>query len=222
MAKINYDNLIENLPDSFAKDTDSNNYKLLQIKTHTTSKLLSDLKLMSDMLNMDNAFGYTLDNWYGKRVNLKRGAATDTQYLIQLKAKIMQNTSDGSFPKLVEALAYMFQCSENEILLASSETENAIRIKGIPLKNIEDAHFTTNQLLKLIRCLLAINVKVSEYNMPDIDNSCSIFNGIIMHDIETGRSYGAQKYNTYGDLMQMSYEELHGKTYKELLYKGDD
>lgn len=164
MAKINYDNLIENLPDSFAKDADSNNYKLLQIKTHTTSKILSDLKLMSDMLNMDNAFGYTLDNWYGKRVNLKRGAATDSQYLIRLKAKKMQNINTASFPQIAEALAAILGCRQEAIHIVESETPNFVVIRDIPLSVIENASFTLEEVIAIVNSLLPINITVITYN----------------------------------------------------------
>lgn len=164
MAKINYDNLIENLPDSFAKNTDSNNYKLLQIKTHTTSKVLSDLRLMSDMLNINSAYGATLDNWYGKRINLKRGTATDSQYLIRLKAKKMQNINTASFPQIAEALAAILGCRQEAIHIVESETPNFVVIKDIPLSVIENANFTLEEIIAIVNSLLPINITVITYN----------------------------------------------------------
>ena len=43
--------------------------------------------------------------------------------------------------------------------------------------------------------------------------------GVFMSDVEHGRSYPAQKYNTFEDIKNMTYEETKNKTYAELLYK---
>lgn len=45
--------------------------------------------------------------------------------------------------------------------------------------------------------------------------------GVFMYDVEHGRSYPAQKYNTFEDIKNMAYEEINDKTYAELLYKED-
>ena len=131
MARVNYDNLIENLPDAFAKDAGSNNYKLLQIKTYTTRKIQSDLRLMSDMLNINNAFGATLDNWYGERVKLKRGTNTDSQYRIKLQAKKMQNINTASLSQIAEALAAILDCKPEDIHIVESKRPYFVEIKDI-------------------------------------------------------------------------------------------
>lgn len=55
------------------------------------------------------------------------------------------------------------------------------------------------------------------------DNTpCGVENiGVFMYDVEHGRSYPAQKYNTFEDIKNMAYEEINDKTYAELLYKED-
>ena len=164
MARVNYDNLIENLPDAFAKDAGSNNYKLLQIKTYTTHKIQSDLRLMSDMLNINNAFGATLDNWYGERVKLKRGTNTDSQYRIKLQAKKMQNINTASLSQIAEALAAILDCKPEDIHIVESKRPYFVEIKDIPLSVIENANFTLEEIIAIVNSLLPINITVITYN----------------------------------------------------------
>lgn len=162
---MNFENLAANLPDAFAKSENSNNYKLLKLGTETTDKIEETLKTMLDMLDIDNASGETLDLWFGKRYVLERGTSTDEQYRIRLTGKMMQNTSDGSHPSLVEALALILQCKKSDIHIIETQNRHGVIIKNIPLKIISDAGFSVEEILDIIQDLLPAGVFIKEYSL---------------------------------------------------------
>ena len=45
--------------------------------------------------------------------------------------------------------------------------------------------------------------------------------GIYISDVEQGRKYPAQRYNTYDDIKNLTNEQIKDKTFAELLYKED-
>ncbi len=177
MRRVNYDEPIKNLPDAFEKDKDSNNYKLLQIQKKSSDKILQVLQDMLDAFNIDNAYGATLDLWFGEKFGLKRGQMSDEQYRIRLKGKQMQNTTDGSFPKLVKALAFILQCDKKDIHIVASERTNSIIVKDLPIDIMRNAGFTINQINEQIIQLLSVGVYVSEF---------AYTHDVIKSDIYTG------------------------------------
>lgn len=183
MRRVNYDEPIKNLPDAFAKDKDSNNYKFLQIQKRSSDRVLKVLQDISDAFNIDNAYGATLDLWYGGKVSLERGQMSDEQYRIRLKGKQMQNTADGSFPDLVKALAFVLQCGKKDIHIVASETSNAVIVKNLPNATLKNAGFNLPQINDLIMSLLPAGVKIAEYN----------YNYKIAHNV----SFGSAIIKTY-------------------------
>ena len=173
---INYDDPIKNLPDAFKKDTGSNNYKLLQINKNTTDILKSASADLFNALNINNAKGKVLDAIYGGRVHLQRGTLNDKQYIIRLRAKMMQNIVNGSFPDLVESLAYALQCDKSVIHIVESSTPNKVNIKDIPLGTVLSAGFTTTDIIARVEDMLPLGVKIEKYGFTgtfefsDIDN----------------------------------------------------
>lgn len=199
MAKINYDEHIENFPDAFAKSKDSNNYKLLQINAETSEIIREDLKHLSAITDIENASGAVLDHIFGSRVNLKRGGAVnDYQYKVLLKCKMMQNTTDGSHPKMLEALAYALQCEPTEIHIIPSQVSNSVLIKNIPMETISRASFTVEQILDMVNKLLPVNVGVSEYNF---DGTFELGEDESDYDENTGLADDAETIGGYFGLL---------------------
>lgn len=159
---VNYDDPIKNLPDAFKKNTNSNNYKLLQINKDTTDIIQTTASDLFNILNLSNAKGKVLDDIYGGRVHLRRGALSDEQYIIRLRAKIMQNTANGAFPNLIEALAYALQCDKSDIHIVESDKPNVVNIKDIPLEIIFDADFTIDDVIAMVENMLPVGVKIEE------------------------------------------------------------
>lgn len=159
---INYDDPIKNLSDAFRKDSESNNYKLLRINKNTTDILKSVLADLFNALNINNASGKVLDDIYGGRAYLQRGALSDEQYAIRLRAKMMQNIVNGSFPDLIESLSYALQCDKSAIHIVESNTPNRVSIKDIPMETIFNAGFTVDDITEMIENMLPLGVKIED------------------------------------------------------------
>lgn len=160
---INYDDPSYNLPDSYDKRAESNNSKILRLNKSTTDIIDNATDSVFGALNLNNASGRALDDIWSGRLNLERGSLTDEQYKIRLRTKMMQNIANGSFPDLIEALAYALQCEKSDIHIVESDEPNKVIVKDIPLALLLQADFTTDQVLALINSLLSVNVTVGEY-----------------------------------------------------------
>ncbi len=156
------DNHAKNLPDSYCKTSESNNFKLLELERLTMDEYRQTLQEISDVLNLDNAKGKTLD-MYGDMVGQSRGNTTDEQYILMIKAKLMRNLSNGSYPSILNALSVTFNCSSSEISIIESERPCAVEIVSLPLKTIIKANISTDDTIELIKQLLPVGITLQSY-----------------------------------------------------------
>ena len=159
MAKFNFDDFTANLPDAFAKNKDSNNYKLLQIEKHIYDKINGMLQSVFNILDIDNATGAVLDA-YGERLNVKRTTDNDKLYLIWLKTRIAQNLSDGSRNSVASALAYVLSTTSDRIRLEVDEETRSVKIVDIPLDVLDEAGCTPEQIKQVVESMLSTGVYV--------------------------------------------------------------
>lgn len=161
MKEFDFVNLAKNLPDSFAKNKNSNNYKVLEIEKISKDKFREDLQSIYLCLDINQATGKTLD-LYGDIVEQPRGAATDAQYRLMIKSKIMQNLSTGDYPSVLKAICLTFDCDPSEVLITES-ANGEIEISLLPLAVINGAGLTANQAVAMVNRLLPAGVKVASY-----------------------------------------------------------
>ena len=204
MAVFNYEEFAANLPDSFRKDSESNNHKLLEVEKHIYSKIQAVLKGVYAALDLDNASGKTLD-LYGERLQLARGNTNDAQYRIRLKGKIGQALSDGSRESVAEVPAYIpaddktqVQAVKNQIQIKSGSKTGKAELVGIPLEKLFSAGFTTEEITELINSLLAENVVLTSVNyygtftFSAAENELSRTEGFADEQGQTGGFLGLQ------------------------------
>lgn len=160
MANFNYDNLAANLPDAFAKDKNSNNYKLLKIEKFIYDRTLQIITSINDILDIDNATGATLDA-YGKGLRVARGTLTDDQYRIRIKAKRAQARCDGTRDSVAEALAYVLSTDTSRIKIKSGNVTGDVILLDIPLETLKKAEFSTEQINEMINEMLPQGVSLS-------------------------------------------------------------
>lgn len=153
------DEPVKNLPDAYRKDKESNNFKILEVERVAVQDLRDALSEVEKVLDINNAYGKTLD-LYGERIGQSRGAATDDQYLIMLKAKIMQNISNGSYKSVVDSICYMLSCDPSAIYIAEKEEPCVVEIVSIPLEIIIASGFSTSQITQIIKQLLPVGISV--------------------------------------------------------------
>lgn len=202
MSSFVADNLVKNLSDSFAKDTSSNNYKLLQTEYEETTRFRVLLQALSDVLDIDNATGATLD-LYGELVGQPRGSLTDEQYILMIKAKALRNLASGSYPSILNALAITFNCDPSTIYIQESEDPCKVQAVNLPIETIVKANLSTADALQIIEQLLPITVTLESYlfdgtfTFSDSENEydesqgfCDDPNGGVVGDGKIGGYFG--------------------------------
>lgn len=158
---FNFENLAANLPDAYRKNEYSNNFKILEIERLACQNLREVLNNIAEALDIENATGKTLD-LYGQRFGQARGKATDEQYIIMIKAKILRNLSNGTYKSIVDSIAYTFNCQPSEILIV--ENGNAtVSLMAIPLETISKAGLTASQANRIVEALLPVSVTLSSF-----------------------------------------------------------
>ncbi len=158
MAEFYYDNLAKNLPDSYKKDTDSNNHKILEVERTANNASREGLEQIVNILDIDNAKGAVLD-LYGERFGQARGKATDAQYIAMIKSKIIRGLCDGSYKNIVDAVCYTFNCGIDDVLITELSPLK-VTLEKLPLSAIITAGFDTKQAEQIIKNLLPVAVEL--------------------------------------------------------------
>lgn len=149
---------IKNLPDCYAKDKDSNNYKLLSIAKYSIDKSRAENEKIYESLDLNKATGKTLD-LYGEMVGQSRGLANDEQYRILIKTRLMRNLSNGSNKSIVASLATILNCKMSEISLSDkSDAPCTVTLSKVNLYSVQAAGLTTKQFESILKTLLPVGV----------------------------------------------------------------
>lgn len=161
--KMFQEELIKNLPDSYRKDKDSNNYKLLSIFDYYIEKMRSSAEEMREKIKLDNATGKTLD-LYGEMVGQVRGQATDDQYRMLIKTKIVRNLCSGSHKSTVDSLAAILNCKPSDISVKDTPNKMcSVTIGNIPLGTVLTAGLSTSQFEMLFKSLLPVGITFERF-----------------------------------------------------------
>lgn len=217
-AKFDYENLAANLPDTFAQDENSTNYKLLLLDKEFADEARRQLEQINDNMIVDTGGANGLDVIQGGRVNMLRGSWTDETYKFRLKAKQMFNTADGTYLKAVEALAYILNDEPQNIDIR--EDGNSVRIKQMDVKQIFAAGIDLVELLGMIRRLFHVNLSLA-FEMSVALPQAGIYAGgmVAKRRVRRFGAIAAAKLKTYGDVSAQygDYGELNARTYSETL-----
>lgn len=154
---------VKRLPDSYAKHSESNNYKLLNLNEQAVADIKSDSRALYDVLDMSKAKGKTLD-LYGDMVGQQRGAMTDEQYYYMILTRVAMNNVKGNGYSVAECVARIFGCEPNEIILIDGEVSCKVAARSFPLEVLVNAGFTSKNALEIINRVLPIGVSIDEAN----------------------------------------------------------
>ena len=173
MKKFNETNHVKNLPDSYAKGNESNNYKILQTEKIAVDELrgVADitLKILDIDFDLTNATDYEKElftatlNRYGEMLNQARGRATDEQYRYMLKSKIVQSLSGGDFNSVIAAICETFSCDPSEISIVELDEPCTIRVESLPISTITNAGFSLGQTMQIIKRLIPAGVDIESF-----------------------------------------------------------
>lgn len=150
---------VDNLPDAYRKDTDSNNYKILNIQKIEIDGIKKDTEDVYNTLDLDQATGKTLD-LYGDMLGQARGYATDDQYRVMIKAKIVRNLMTGSLDSIINAGCLMFGCEPNEMHIVEDESPASVKIISLPYRVINYVGLSASQVVELIIKLVPVGITV--------------------------------------------------------------
>lgn len=193
MSRYISDNHVKNLPDAFAKTTGSNNYKILEVERLTVEELRDNLQDVFNTNNLDNCSGKTLD-LYGDTVGQPRGVATDEQYILMIKSKIMRNVSNGSYRSIVNSICATFDCEASQVYIVEKDEPCVVELVVLPLSVINKAGLTTTQTIKMIKTLMPVCVTLESFLFEgtfcfsDVENE--VDNDAGFTDVEGGQTGG--------------------------------
>lgn len=162
MIKFDKKNYEKNLPDSYYKNESGNIYKILQVEQSPVLEAEQDIKDVLNSLDLNEAKGKTLD-LYGEMIGQARGVATDDQYILMIKSKIMQNLSTGDFPSILNSICLMLSCEPSEVIIEESTERCAVKISKLPLETINKAGLSANQTVAAIKRLLPVGVSIDSF-----------------------------------------------------------
>ena len=150
---------VDNLPDVYRKDTSSNNYKILNIQKIEIDGIKEDTEDVYNTLDLDQATGKTLD-LYGDMLGQVRGYATDDQYRVMIKSRIVRNLMTGSLDSIINAGCLMFGCDPSEMHIIEDESPAAVKIISLPYRVINYVGLSASQVVELIIKLVPVGITV--------------------------------------------------------------
>lgn len=163
MAEFNSE-YIKNLPDTYDKRESSNNYKILNIAQGIATDIKKDIEDVHNSLDIERATGKTLD-LYGEMLGQPRGYATDPQYRVMLKAKIMRNSMNGDYNSLIKAACLMFNCEPNEFCIVEGEAPATVDVINLPYRVLNYVGVTAEQAVDLVEVLLPVGVTLNSITL---------------------------------------------------------
>lgn len=163
IVRFNRDSPVQNLPDAYAK-AGSNNEKILEIEKDAMTRLRDNIAAINNILDIENAYGQTLD-LYGEMLGQARGAATDEQYRVMLRAKIIRNYSNADHDSVVYAICAAFGCDPNEILLTESANEPCVvNLENLPFTKLNSSNIDVGTAIQIIKRLMPAGVNLESMN----------------------------------------------------------
>jgi len=154
---------VNKLPDSYAKDINSNNYKLLNINEQAIADVKTDAQAIFDALDVLKATGRTLE-LYGEMVGQKRGALNDVQYRYMILTRIGINVAQGNYSTVINNAVQIFDCETSDIILKDGAKACTVEIEKFPLEVLINAGFSSTQAIAMLESLLPIGVTIDNGN----------------------------------------------------------
>ena len=159
ITHFNREKLAKNLPDAYRKTDESNNAKILAAEKSALDSTRDAISAIYESLDINKAHGKTLD-LYGETIGQPRGAATDEQFLVLIKNRIVRNFANADHDSIVKALCMTFDCEPSEILLTESDAPCRVKLEGIPIKSIVESNLDIDTATQIVFGLIPVGVYV--------------------------------------------------------------
>jgi hypothetical protein len=160
---------ISKITDRYIKDPSSNIGKLITIVSNEVDSLSDTLNTVEQWRDLNNAKGTTLD-LIGADFSQTRGQTSDVIYRTLIIAKIVQNQSDGTYDKMIDAIALTLGCEKKDVSIRSLvETGDgepaAISIEKAPLTQLSEIGLTGNQFVQIVQKIVGAGIRVARVNL---------------------------------------------------------
>lgn len=150
-------NETKRLPDAYAKDTNSNNYKILQLLYLLNADTRADLQSIEHASDIANASGKTLDK-FGEMYGQARNGANDEQYRFLIMYKISKMTTKSDCNSIINSLETLFNTDGG---IKITEGNLTAKVEGVSIETIENTGFTNEQIKEMISDLMPVGVSLS-------------------------------------------------------------
>lgn len=163
ITQFNRERLVRNLPDAYCKAKGSNNDKILEIEKGAMDSLREAVSAIYDSLDIDKATGKTLD-LYGEMLGQDRGAATDEQYRVMLRSRIIRNYTNADHDSIVYAICATFGCEPTEILLTETDEPCRVNLENLPFDALNSSNIDIATAVQIIKRLMPSGVHLESLN----------------------------------------------------------
>ena len=158
------DEYIKELPDAYAKDPESNNYKILKLFMVGTEAIRDDMMEVWETSDINKAYGKTLD-LFGEMVGRTRGTATDEQYRVLIMQAAASNMIQGDYNSVVSALSAALGVPVKSFVLRDTNNPAEVEIVNLPYSELQSAGITGDQAIDIIRNVLPAGVTLAPVNL---------------------------------------------------------
>ena len=155
---------INELPDVYRKDEDSNNWKLLSLEGSLVFDFQACVDEVLASLNVHSAKGKTLD-LYGEMLGQYRNGADDEQYRYMILSSASKNFCGGNYNSTIEQLAIVFNCDSSEFSFTENTDKCTVSLEALPMEVVLRAGVTQDQLVEIIESLLPTGVKLEGFEL---------------------------------------------------------
>jgi hypothetical protein len=157
------DPTLQNLPSSFDRSTESNNWKLMQLAEQPMSKGEDQLNFMLKMRALDTSKKEFLDR-IGKLIGVYRGQADDDFYRRMIYARLARRHTDGTINQIYDVVSAILSADPHEFrvrpLWNVTGEPMAIEVLNVPAIYI-DSQEKEALLLEQIRSSVAAPTRVA-------------------------------------------------------------
>ena len=163
-------NNTKRLPDAYAKNIDSNLYRLLQIANLLFTDTKCDLISISESRDLYNVSGKTLD-YYGEMLGESRNGLTDEQYRTKILNRIGRYISGSDCNSFINSVSQMLGIEQSDISV--SEGKMSVTINGLTMQILDNSGYKSHEIEEMIKGLMPVGVEI---NRPMYSGTLLILN----------------------------------------------
>lgn len=159
ITQFNREDYASNLPDAFRKAKGSNNARILEIEKAEADRLREAVRAVYDSLDLDKATGAALD-MFGEMYGQERGKATDDQYRVLIRSRILRNMANGDYNSVATAVSLIFGCKPSDFNLRELDEPCAVELTGLPYSILNSSGLGAENAIKIIAALMPAGVRM--------------------------------------------------------------